>query len=88
MLKPCPFCGGKAELKKVEISNGYNRKGVVPPGAVFVEKRETSRGMVIRWKRIGYTIHCNTEHCICQPDRLKYRTEEEAVEAWNRRAEN
>lgn len=52
-LKPCPFCGGEAEL----CDNGY-----------FVD------------------VSCKHIQCRGFADTLRYKCEEEAVEAWNRRA--
>lgn len=53
-LKPCPFCGGKAELN------------VYP----FDTRNE-------------YQVEC--ENCFCQT--YVYDTEQDAIEAWDRRAE-
>lgn len=55
-LKPCPFCGGKAEIK----SSADN----------------------------DFWVECALEHRFCQviPKTWSYETEQEAVEAWNKRA--
>ena len=49
-LKPCPFCGGNAEIKK------YTR----------------------------FWVACDD----CLTESAAYATKEEAIEAWNRRAED
>ena len=54
-LKPCPFCGNKA--------NTYSN----------------SRGF--------WGVDCESNECITHTMVVDYNTEEDAVEAWNRRAE-
>lgn len=51
-LKPCPFCGGEAEI----VNNGY-----------FVD------------------VSCKDHRCRGWAESLMNNTEEEAIEAWNRR---
>jgi Lar family restriction alleviation protein len=53
VLKPCPFCGGKATARKFE--NGW------------------------------YGVVC--DDCPCDFGRYWLYTREEAIEAWNRRAD-
>lgn len=60
-LKPCPFCGSKAILRKV--ATGRNRSGY------------------------EYYIRCGNIHCPVYVHTLNRNTEDEAVEAWNMRAE-
>lgn len=55
LLKPCPFCGGEAELITIP--------------------RYFSDGS-------GYIFKCMVGCCIQMP----YRSEQKAIEAWNRRA--
>jgi Lar family restriction alleviation protein len=54
-LKPCPFCGGKAEV----VDNEY-----------FVD------------------VSCAHIHCRGYAASLMYNNKKEAIEAWNRRADN
>ena len=55
-LKPCPFCGGEADLR--EVTGGF------------------------------FVVYCtNIKGCALNPTTLGYETQEEAAEAWNRRAE-
>lgn len=56
-LKPCPFCGGAAVMKKNKYSSGY------------------------------YVI-CLSHNCSMIVATCQRETEEEAAEAWNRRASN
>ena len=61
-LKPCPFCGGKAEI-------------------------------VINKSKRGQTANIHCTKCSCRKTLLRYpdyvgSIEEEAIEAWNRRADN
>ena len=67
-LKPCPFCGGEAEV---------------------------AEGTYTAWEE-GYSVRCR--HCAltfgasgrlgeCYEWSCSFKSEEEAIEAWNRRAE-
>lgn len=58
-LKPCPFCGGKAELI---IVPGYFKQGL---------------------SSSGWLVKCLAGCC----NQMPYRSDHDAVEAWNRRAE-
>lgn len=63
-LKPCPFCGGEAELQ-------YGGRG----------DRESAGMSFVRCKgccAIGKKFEVSR----------KYSSDEEAIEAWNRRADN
>lgn len=64
-LKPCPFCGGEAELRE------YRRWLDFPKEMVD-----------------GYEVICVNRDCIIyHADDVWFKTEAEAVEAWNTRAE-
>ena len=54
-LKPCPFCGGKAQIEKNED---------------FVD------------------VSCKDMFCRGWTSCLEYKTKQQAIEAWNRRAED
>lgn len=56
-LKPCPFCGGEAELRKWR-----------------------------RWLDFQKVMCINRDCIIYHADDKWYKTEAEAIEAWNRRA--
>ena len=56
-LKPCPFCGGDATLRKNEYSDGYY-------------------------------VTCLSKTCSVLVVTCQRKTEEEAAEIWNRRANN
>lgn len=61
-LKPCPFCGGEAEV-------------------------------VINKSKQGQTANIHCTHCSCRKTLLRHPNyegiiEKEAIEAWNRRADN
>lgn len=43
--------------------------------------------IMVRKSRAGYFVGCNTINCIaCNVGARQYKTEAEAIEAWNRRA--
>ena len=87
-LLNCPFCGQEAEIVETMHSSGSNKTGVLPEGAVLVEKWKTMAGdrTVYRWKRVGYTPKCTCIGCIGRQISGSYRTKEEAISAWNKRA--
>lgn len=42
--------------------------------------------IMVRRKKEGYVVGCNTVNCIvCHVRIMPFRTEREAIEAWNRR---
>jgi Lar family restriction alleviation protein len=57
-LKPCPFCGGKAEL---------------------IKRRQCLAD--------AYSVRCKNSGCRGRTQKL-VRTEQQAIEEWNRRAGN
>lgn len=60
-LKPCPFCGGEAEI----VDNGEVRTNKY----YFVD------------------VNCKDMNCRGYSSCLEYKTKQQAIEAWNRRAE-
>ena len=64
-LKPCPFCGGEAEL----WSHHY--------------KEEDITLWQVRCKKRCYDVKI---HCYASDSFVSFATKEEAIEAWNRRA--
>lgn len=85
-LKPCPFCGGEAEIHEVVFGNGYNKSGIIPADASLVKTKTALNGSTIYyWERSGYQVHCTTTKCICRSGTSKYLTEKEAIDVWNTR---
>ena len=64
-LKPCPFCGGKAQEKFVK------RPGLFP---------------TLKFPYTTHTVYIRCEVCLASSGVRFVR--EEAIEAWNRRADN
>lgn len=74
-LKPCPFCGGKAELFHI------------PENTV----EEILKHPQWRWKYPDmWVVGCHDDYCIGNINHflMIFPTEEMAVNAWNRRANN
>ena len=71
ILKPCPFCGGEAYIHEHYSFPGYERKGSYP-----------------NYEPIGYAVGCMTFDCRGKRENtgFMYRTEAEAIAAWNTRA--
>ena len=62
-LKPCPFCGGKAEIHNC------------------MEFENDTLALIYSGKS---GVHCSECHCATIP----YGSKDEAIEVWNRRADN
>jgi Lar family restriction alleviation protein len=63
-LKPCPFCGGEAEMvdaRKLLVVSKYSY--IIP-----------------------YSVRCSNRKCGVKPYTEYSGTEQEAIDAWNRRA--
>ena len=73
-LKPCPFCGEKAETWQVP----------------FNTDEENARHPLWKWNHSGlWVIGCQTEDCHGNLNNYTkiFVTRKQAVESWNRRAE-
>lgn len=93
-LKPCPFCGGKPEF--IDNSGEYYYKNNVSsrPERTLLG-RETrpygSRGKMVNYyvyKVVDWQVHCSTRGCFARNLAKHFHSKEEAIEAWNRRAED
>ena len=81
-LKPCPFCGGKAYMRMVCRNETIEK---------FPDKADALEKYPAKWWVLG----CLTPGCILEANpekhfiKLGFRagSEKEAVEKWNKRAE-
>lgn len=89
-LKPCPFCGGEAEMHFGEFPAEYAKKGTddVPKDARIVrECRYPYREYwLIEYRRTAYIPRCKDTSCAGRLNKM-FDTEQKAIEAWNRRAD-
>lgn len=76
-LKPCPFCGHKAELRH----STADETQFVP---VFSVDTFGSLGYTKKNSKIQYMVSCNK--CKCKVG--SYSTQKSAIKAWNRRDDN
>ena len=76
-LKPCPFCGHKAELHY----SSANETQFVP---CFSVDGLGSLGYNKKTSKTEYMVSCNK--CKCKVG--SYSTRKSAIEAWNRRQRN
>lgn len=65
-LKPCPFCGGEAEMRDARKSLVVSKFSYIFP----------------------YSVRCSNEKCGVKPYTEYSSTEQEAIDAWNRRIDN
>ena len=80
-LKPCPFCGGSAKIIVCDDEGNHRDPNY----------------QLDPWSGLGYMLYhydednpeCPIAHeCGSQCGRYIYDTKEEAIEAWNRRADD
>lgn len=78
-LKPCPFCGGKAEIKE------WKRSKMVDCSA-FSTNPDYCKTKKLPTK---YLVKCSNKKCgACRPQTRYFYTKKKATEEWNRRADN
>ena len=102
-MKRCPFCGGKAELQEtvfparrkmncntkeqaIELQKEFESLGVVQYSSVFMREILNHGKWCVVVELKAFTPRCRDNHC---PGRglARYHSPDEAVTAWNRRAD-
>lgn len=77
-LKPCPFCGGEAELKTQEVQYGLCGAWVFCVNCGAKSNYMNTHEFNLHQGKISTPI----------TDESKQKGIEKAIEAWNRRADN
>ena len=78
-LKPCPFCGGEAEIKIWKRSKLIDCSGFSTDPRYSKTKKLATK----------YLIRCANKKCnACRPLTRYFYTKKKAIEVWNRRADN
>ena len=78
-LKPCPFCGGKAEIKI------WKRAKVIDCSS-FSTNPDYCKTKKLPTK---YLVKCSNKKCnACRPQTRYFHTKKKATEEWNRRVDN
>lgn len=88
-LKPCPFCGGEAVMHERfdSISKYVHKKAEIPKNAKFLRSTKYASGVLYyEYREKVFIPQCCDTSCIGRSQRM-FKSEEDAVEAWNRRAE-
>jgi hypothetical protein len=88
-LKPCPFCGSAGTIHVTEYDMEYtgNQKEI-PKGSRFIRATTYPDGHTcFEYRRKAYVPQCSRTECIGRVRKL-FKTEKEAVEAWNRRVKD
>nr|DAG04913.1 MAG TPA: restriction alleviation protein [Siphoviridae sp. ctClL93] len=72
-LKPCPFCGKSPSIRVAGFRD--------------IDCDYSSGDTVVKHVK-RYRVGCGYALCLCHPQTCLYDAQEEAIEAWNRRADN
>ena len=88
-LKPCPFCGGEAFMRLGEFpARSCTHKKEMPGNARLIRQSTYPSGATYyEYRQKAFIPQCLDTKCMGRTYRL-YETEEEAAEAWNRRADD
>lgn len=86
-LNSCPFCGGNAIMHKAEFpSECVQYKKEIPKGARIIRSVKYPSGKTYyEFRAQAFIPQCSDSKCLGR-SRKMFKTEEEAIEAWNRRA--
>lgn len=77
-LKPCPFCGGKAEITEIELNGVSDHTTIVCRGC----------GVKLEWTQDFYIHEVRDPISGELLDIVRAAHNESAIEAWNRRVGN
>lgn len=89
-LKPCPFCGGEADIHKRRSSCRFyaNSKREIPKNGKLEHITEYPDGRkVYVYSKNEWGAWCMDASCIGRAGKV-FPSEKEAAEAWNRRADH
>ena len=85
-LEPCPFCGGKAAIYNSEFPAKLSQyKRDIPKGSRIIRSVKYPQGKIWwEYRQPAFVPKCLDTKCLGRIHRL-FETEDDAIEAWNRR---
>ena len=86
-LKPCPFCGGVAELHERyhSIEEIAYKKSEIPKHAKFLFEKVTPQRRIYVYRRKAFIPRCTDTCCVGRTTKIFF-DKQTAINAWNRRA--
>lgn len=87
-LKPCPFCGGKAEMHvRPSFEEYVEDKSLIPSDAKFCYEKVTDEYHRYYFRARIFIPRCTNTKCVGRTTKI-FDSKLEAIEVWNRRVDN
>lgn len=88
-LKPCPFCGSEAQIhvRYDSISYFADKKDVPKDARIFRTVQRPGKKPMTEYRKKIYVPQCTISSCVGR-NQKQYELKQDAVEAWNRRADD
>ena len=86
-LKPCPFCGGVAELHTRYDSFesiAYKKSEIPKTAKLLCEKKYPQGAKYYYYKKLLYVPRCTMSSCMGRTQKV-FEIKQEAIETWNTR---
>lgn len=88
-LRPCPFCGGVAELHERyhSIEEIAYKKSEIPKNAKLLYEKITEKRRIFAYRRKTFIPRCTDTSCVGRTTKIFF-DKDIAIDAWGRRADN
>ncbi len=88
-LKPCPFCGGEAEMhvRLRSFEECVENRSMIPSDAKFCYEKVTDRYHLYFFQKKIFIPRCTNTKCVGRTTKT-FEDRWDAEKHWNRRADN